>query len=83
MRCRACVMGYEDFAIENGSGYGPFGASPTPSPMMVRVMFFEAVPGNNCSGPSNLYMRENASETVDIGQYTFLAANYEGSGGAA
>jgi hypothetical protein len=43
-----------------------------------RVLF-EATPGNDCSAPSHLYERVDASETVDIGAYTFLAANAAGT----
>ena len=43
-------------------------------------VFFEAVPGKNCSSEvSHLYMRVNGTETVDIGPYTFVAADAEGS----
>jgi hypothetical protein len=42
-------------------------------------VFFEAVPGNNCSEPSHLYMRVNGDETIDIGAYEFRAANARGS----
>jgi hypothetical protein len=43
-------------------------------------VFFEAVPGGNCAAPENLYMREAATDrTVDIGQYTFAAANAQGT----
>ena len=42
-------------------------------------VFFEAVPGSNCGEPSHLYMRTNGAETLDIGPYTFLAANKEGT----
>ena len=42
-------------------------------------VFFEAVPGSDCSEPSHLYMRVYGEETLDIGAYRFLAANSEGS----
>jgi hypothetical protein len=38
-------------------------------------VFFEAVPGSNCSEPTHLYMRTDGAETTDIGAYAFLAAN--------
>ena len=41
-------------------------------------VFFEAVPGSNCSLASHLYMRD-AAETLDIGEYTFDAASPDGS----
>lgn len=43
-------------------------------------VFFEAVPGSNCAEAKHLFMREAAAErTVDIGVYTFLGANKEGT----
>lgn len=42
-------------------------------------VFFEAVPGENCSEPSHLYVRINGAETLDLGTYRFLAANAEGT----
>jgi hypothetical protein len=42
-------------------------------------VFFEAIPSSNCSEPKHLYMRTGGSETRDIGEYTFLAANPSGS----
>ncbi len=42
-------------------------------------VFFEAVPGSNCSEPKHLYMRVNGAETRDLGAVRFLAANKEGS----
>ncbi len=41
--------------------------------------FFEAVPGSNCTEAKNLYMRVGGESTVDIGAYSFVAANAEGS----
>ena len=42
-------------------------------------VFFEAVPGSDCSGPTHLYMRVNGgsedAETVDLGAYVFVAGN--------
>jgi hypothetical protein len=43
-------------------------------------VFFEAVPGTNCSAPSHLYMREvAAARTLDLGPYRFRAANAQGA----
>ncbi len=47
-------------------------------------VFFEAVPtGEGCSEAKHLYVRVNGgeddAETIDLGAYTFLAANPEGS----
>ncbi len=42
-------------------------------------VFFEAVPGNDCSAPPHLYMRVNGTSTVDLGAVQFLAANETGS----
>jgi hypothetical protein len=44
-----------------------------------RRVFFEAVPGSNCSGPSHLYVRVDGAETLDLGAVEFLAANETGS----
>ena len=41
-------------------------------------VFFETVPGANCSEPKNLYLREGTTKTVDIGEYKFAAATAEG-----
>ncbi len=42
-------------------------------------VFFEAVPGSDCSEPKHLYMRLNAESTVDLGNAEFVAANAEGT----
>jgi hypothetical protein len=46
-------------------------------------VFFEAVPGKECSEAEHVYMRMNGgsenAETVDLGAYRFIAANSEGS----
>jgi hypothetical protein len=42
-------------------------------------VFFEAVPGNNCSASSQLYMRINGAQTIDIGPYHFAAADPQGT----
>jgi hypothetical protein len=42
-------------------------------------VFFEAVPSGNCGEASHLYIRVNGSETVDIGAYSFVAANAQDS----
>jgi hypothetical protein len=42
-------------------------------------VFFEAVPGKDCSEAPDLYMRTDGENTVDIGRYKFAAANPEGS----
>ena len=42
-------------------------------------VFFEAVPGSDCSEPKHLYMRVNGAETVDLGAVGFLSANKEGT----
>ncbi len=42
-------------------------------------VFFEAVPGRNCSEPKHLYMREDGERTVDFGADRFLAADSEGT----
>ena len=42
-------------------------------------VFFEAVPGNDCTAPAHVYERVNGTETLDLGTYRFVAANPEGS----
>ncbi len=42
-------------------------------------VFFEAVPGSECSKPKHLFVRVDGAETLDLGPYVFLAANAEGS----
>ncbi len=42
-------------------------------------VFFEEVPGSDCSEPSQLYVREGGEKTVDIGPYTFVGASSDGS----
>ena len=78
-RIGACgaVMGYG-----NGHAEGPT-AQFTSARDAVSVdgsrVFFEAVPGSDCSAPSELYMRVADGQTVDIGAYSFIAANATGS----
>ncbi|HEY1687693.1 MAG TPA: fibronectin type III domain-containing protein [Solirubrobacteraceae bacterium] len=42
-------------------------------------IFFEAVPGTECSAPTHLYMREAGGAVVDIGAYQFAGANASGT----
>ncbi len=42
-------------------------------------VFFEAVPGDQCEMPAHLYVRLDAAETVDMGQYRFIGANPSGT----
>jgi hypothetical protein len=42
-------------------------------------IFFEAVPGSECSAEKHVYMRIDGERTVDIGAYEFVAANPDGS----
>jgi hypothetical protein len=42
-------------------------------------VFFEAVPGSECSKPKHLFVRVDGAETLDIGAYKFLGANKEGT----
>ncbi len=42
-------------------------------------VFFEAVPGKNCSAPSNLFVRIGGERTVDVGPYKFVAADRQGT----
>ncbi len=62
----------------------PEGKHNTSSSHSVSVdgsrVFFEAVPHGDCSSEAtHLYMRVNGTETVDIGPYTFVAADAEGT----
>ncbi len=41
-------------------------------------IFFEAVPGSNCSGPQHLYARVDGTSTDDLGPSRFLAADETG-----
>jgi hypothetical protein len=68
------AQGEEGEAVAGTSGSSPHAVSADGS----RI-FFEAVPGTVCSEPSHLYMRVNASKTVDIGAYGFFAANAQGT----
>ena len=40
-------------------------------------VFFEAVPGSNCSEPADLYMRVDGAETVELGPYAVRASDPE------
>jgi hypothetical protein len=70
--------------MARGSGEGPEGVKEQQStPHAVSAdgsrVFFEAVPGSNCSQPSHLYMREGGETTIDLGPYAFFAADPSGS----
>jgi hypothetical protein len=67
--------GEEGHGVLSGSRYSSLFAVSTDG----SRVFFEAVPGGDCSAPSHLYMRVNGSETVDLGPYEFLAANAAGT----
>lgn len=41
-------------------------------------VFFEAAPASNCAAPTHLYIRKNASETIDLGEYRFAGADPTG-----
>ena len=64
-------------------GYEGRGDKAQSSPHAVSAdgshVFFEAVPGSNCSESRNLYVRTDGDKTADLGSYVFLAANREGS----
>jgi hypothetical protein len=42
-------------------------------------VFFEATPGSDCAEAKHVYVRVDGTETVDLGVYTFAAANAQGS----
>jgi hypothetical protein len=64
-----------------GGGYEEILQNSSPHAVSAngRRVFFEAVPGAACGASKSLYMRVGGAETVDIGAYTFLAANSEGT----
>jgi hypothetical protein len=64
-----------------GSGSGSHNGAPSPHAVSAdgSEVFFEAVPGHNCSAPKHLYGRIDGTETVDLGVYRFAAANADGS----
>ena len=75
-RCGAKMVFGGEYSSEGSAGRDSSAHSVSTDGSRV---FFEAVPGSNCTEPSHLYMRVNGTETVDIGAYTFLAANPNGS----
>lgn len=76
------VRGFEGFQQEGeiASGNGNHVRS-SPHSMSVdgKSVFFEAVPGKDCSASTHLYMRLNGAETIDVGKYQFLAATADGT----
>ncbi|HWX44975.1 MAG TPA: hypothetical protein VNY52_06605 [Solirubrobacteraceae bacterium] len=68
----AIAKGRAEESPAGAGGSSPHALSPDGS----RI-FFQAAPGSDCSEPTHLYMRVNGTETVDIGPYTFVAANRE------
>jgi hypothetical protein len=85
------TRGIEGLAIRPRGGGAPTSSAHSVSSNGSRV-FFYAVSGNQCpaheqleselenGGPrTHLYERVNGVETVDIGEYKFLAANSQGS----
>ena len=69
--------------IADGNGE-PIGGKSAPDSSSHAVsadgsrVFFEAVPGSDCSEPQHIYMRAGG-ETRDLGVYKFVAANADGS----
>ena len=63
--------------VSGGEPRGVLSSSNAVSASGSRV-FFEAVPGSECSQPSHLYIREDGSRTIDLGAYTFAGSNPEG-----
>jgi hypothetical protein len=64
--------------VKGREQYGVRSSSHAVSEDGSRV-FFEAVPGNDCSAPSHLYMRVDGAKTVDLGAYQFAGANAQGT----
>jgi hypothetical protein len=74
-RCGARVV--KGVAEPRGSSVG--GSSRRALSADGSRVFFEAAPGSNCLERAHLYMREaGANRTLDIGPYTFLAADKQG-----
>ncbi len=75
------VRGYEEAGLNgDGAGQGVQATSTHAVSADGARVFFEAVPGGDCSEPANLYMREGAAgRTVDIGAYRFAGANPQDS----
>ncbi len=81
--CGATIArGAEGIAGEKASGSFPDGSRHAVSGDGSRV-FFEAVPGSDCSQPKHLYVRIDGGgehpETVDLGAYRLVAANAAGT----
>ncbi|HWY19094.1 MAG TPA: hypothetical protein VNY27_10355 [Solirubrobacteraceae bacterium] len=73
-KCGASIArGFEGYEGNARSQSSPHAISGDGS----RV-FFEAIPGSDCSSARHLYMRVDGSETTDLGQATFIAADPEG-----
>jgi hypothetical protein len=70
-------IGYGEVTVKDKVGNSPSGSNAV-STDGSRV-FFEAVPGSNCSEPKHLYVRVNGVETIDLGAYSLAAANSRGS----
>ena len=64
--------------VQGGEEQGKVSSRDAVSADGSRV-FFEAVPGSNCSEKFHFYMRVDGSETVDLGAYIFRGANALGS----
>lgn len=64
--------------VTGGESYGVRSSSHAVSADGSRV-FFEAVPGGECSATPHLYVRKTGSETIDLGAYRFDGANPAGT----
>jgi hypothetical protein len=73
-RCGASMVSGEE-GLESRDEHG----SPHSISADGSRVFFEAVPGSNCSEAKHLYMRVNGTETVDIGAVTFERADAQGT----
>jgi hypothetical protein len=74
--CGARIVNGDEVAPRTSAGLAS--SSHAVSVEGARV-FFEAVPGKVCTDPTNLYVRVAGAETIDIGAYTFVAANPQGT----
>jgi hypothetical protein len=74
------VIGGGFASVESGFSEAAQGtASKHPVSEDGSKIFFEAVPGSECSAEKHVYVRIDGERTVDIGAYEFVAANPDGS----
>jgi hypothetical protein len=77
--CGARMAAGDEGYAGGGAGSGADPASSHSVSADGSRVFYEAAPGASCSAPHHLYMRVDGESTVDIGAYSFLAANRDGT----